>query len=113
VPDLFINQDQIQQVFLNLFLNSMDAMPDGGEIRISIKNRASHVEIEFSDTGKGIDESIIDRIFDPFFTTKPAGKGTGLGLSICYGIIKDHNGTITVKSKKEQGTTFVIKLPIN
>jgi two-component system NtrC family sensor kinase len=70
------------------------------------------VEIRFTDTGEGIDEAVLDRIFDPFFTTKPLGKGTGLGLSICYGIIRDHNGQITVKSKKGIGTTFEIRLPL-
>jgi len=59
-----------------------------------------------------MDESVIDRIFDPFFTTKPPGKGTGLGLSICYGIIREHEGTITVKSKKGEGTTFTISFPL-
>ncbi|MCX7794574.1 MAG: ATP-binding protein [Thermodesulfovibrionales bacterium] len=113
VPDLFLNPDQIQQVFLNLFLNSMDAMPDGGTINISIKKKGPYVEISFSDSGTGIDDSIIDRVFDPFFTTKPSGKGTGLGLSICYGIIKDHNGSISVRSKKGKGTTFLIRLPLH
>lgn len=113
LPELYLNPDQIQQVFLNLFLNSMDAMPEGGIINISMKKKDSSVELIFSDTGTGIDEEIIDRIFDPFFTTKPSGKGTGLGLSICYGIIKDHNGSITVKSRKGKGTVFTIVLPIH
>ena len=65
----------------------------------------------FKDTGTGIDESVVDRIFDPFYTTKTPGKGTGLGLSICYGIIKDHSGTINVKSGKGKGTAFIIRLP--
>ncbi|MFH0788534.1 MAG: ATP-binding protein [Pseudomonadota bacterium] len=106
-----INQDQLQQVFLNLLLNSGDAMPEGGRLEVSIKGFDTSVEIRFSDTGQGMDEAVINRIFDPFFTTKPMGRGTGLGLSICYGIIKDHNGTIQVKSKKEIGTTFTIRLP--
>ena len=111
VPPFKVNPDQIQQVFLNLMLNALDAMPDGGLLDVSIKNQNSFVEIAFSDTGPGIDDAVIDRIFDPFFTTKPLGKGTGLGLSICYGIIKEHNGAINVKSKQGGGTTFVIKLP--
>ncbi len=111
VPLIRINQDQIQQVFLNLMLNSGDAMPEGGRLEVSIKGFDSSVEIRFSDTGQGMDEAVINRIFDPFFTTKPMGKGTGLGLSICYGIIKDHNGTISVKGKKGGGTTFVVTLP--
>lgn len=106
-----INQDQLQQVFLNLMLNSGDAMPEGGRLEVSIKGFDSSVEIRFSDTGQGMDEAVINKIFDPFFTTKPMGRGTGLGLSICYGIIKDHNGTIQVKSKKGIGTIFIIRLP--
>ena len=89
-----------------MILNALDAMPGGGELDISIKKVDSFAEVSFSDTGTGIDESVIDRIFDPFFTTKPLGKGTGLGLSICYGIIKEHNGIITVKNKPGGGTTL-------
>ncbi len=112
IPLLRVNPDQMQQVFLNLMLNAIDAMPDGGRLIISMKRRSDFVEVIFSDTGIGIDETIIDRVFDPFFTTKPLGKGTGLGLSICYGIIREHNGTISVKSKRGEGTTFTIKLPV-
>jgi PAS domain S-box-containing protein len=111
IPFLKVNPDKIQQVFLNLILNALDAMPDGGTMRIAMERRDSFVEVVFSDSGAGIDESLQDRIFDPFFTTKTPGKGTGLGLSICYGIIREHNGTITVKSKRGEGTTFVIRLP--
>lgn len=113
VPKIQLNSDQIQQVFLNLVLNALDAMPNGGTLRISIKEKGEFVEIIFSDTGYGIDEKLIDRIFDPFFTTKPIGKGTGMGLSVCYGIIREHNGTISVKSKKGEGTVFIIMLPKN
>lgn len=112
IPPLRINPDQIQQVFLNLMLNSIDAMPDGGKLTVSMKKTDNSVEVVFSDTGTGIDETIIDRIFDPFFTTKLPGRGTGLGLSICYGIIREHNGTITVKSRRGEGTTFTIRLPV-
>jgi PAS domain S-box-containing protein len=112
IPSLKVNPDKIQQVFLNLILNAMDAMPDGGRLGVSMERRDSFVEVVFSDSGAGIDESVMDRIFDPFFTTKAPGKGTGLGLSICYGIIREHNGTITVKSGKGEGTTFVIRLPV-
>ncbi|OGW21566.1 MAG: hypothetical protein A2X55_05510 [Nitrospirae bacterium GWB2_47_37] len=111
-PELYVNPDQIQQVFMNFMLNAIDAMPDGGDLTISMKRKGENAEIVFSDTGAGMDESVIDRIFDPFFTTKPPGKGTGLGLSICYGIIREHEGTITVKSKKGEGTTFTISFPL-
>ena len=113
IPSLRINPDQIQQVFLNLMLNAIDAMPDGGKLMVSMKRKDGSIDISFRDTGAGIDEEIIDRIFDPFFTTKPPGRGTGLGLSICYGIIREHNGSINVKSKKGEGTTFTISLPID
>jgi len=112
IPPLKINPDRMQQVFLNLMLNAIDAMPKGGKLTVSMKQKKDTVEIVFSDTGMGIDEAILDRIFDPFFTTKPLGKGTGLGLSICYGIIREHNGSISVKSKKGEGTTFTINLPV-
>ena len=112
IPLLKINPDKIQQVFLNLAINALDAMPDGGRLNISMKRADSSVEVAFSDTGAGIDESMVDKIFDPFFTTKTPGMGTGLGLSICYGIIKEHNGSITAKSRKGEGTTFVIRLPV-
>ncbi|TAN44909.1 MAG: PAS domain-containing protein [Nitrospirae bacterium] len=112
LPQILLNPDQIQQVFMNFILNALDAMPDGGRLNISATCSGNMLELAFSDTGLGIDEPLIDRVFDPFFTTKPTGKGTGLGLSICYGIIKEHNGTIAVKSKKGEGTTFIVMLPI-
>jgi PAS domain S-box-containing protein len=112
IPLLQVNPDQIQQVFLNLVLNAIDAMPEGGRLEVAIRRVDPWVLIRFTDNGGGIDPSVLDRIFDPFFTTKPLGKGTGLGLSICYGIIKDHNGQISVKSKKGSGTTFEVRLPM-
>ncbi len=112
IPELLVNADQIQQVFLNLILNSLDAMPDGGRLDIRMQANDVFVEIQFRDTGTGIDPSIVDKIFDPFFTTKPLSRGTGLGLNICSTIIKGYNGTISVESKKGEGTVFLIKLPI-
>jgi len=113
IPLLHINPDKMQQVFLNIILNAFDAMPAGGTLIIIVRKKGSFVEISFRDTGTGIEEGTLNRIFDPFFTTKQIGKGTGLGLSICYGIIKEHNGTITAKSKKGEGTIFTIRLPLN
>ncbi|MBI3592591.1 MAG: histidine kinase, partial [Nitrospirae bacterium] len=112
LQQLWLNPDQMQQVFLNLMLNALDAMPDSGRLDVTMRRTDGFVEIIFSDTGVGMEESVMDRIFDPFFTTKPFGKGTGLGLSICYGIIREHNGTINFRSKKGKGTTVVIRLPI-
>ncbi|UCE79471.1 MAG: PAS domain S-box protein [Nitrospiraceae bacterium] len=113
LPLLLVNPDQIQQVFLNLMLNALDAMPAGGRLKIMLKATTQYAEISFGDSGSGIESEIMDRIFDPFFTTKPPGKGTGLGLSICYGIINDHSGAIDVTSKKGEGTLFVIRLPLD
>jgi two-component system NtrC family sensor kinase len=113
IPEVLVNPDQIQQVFLNLMLNALDAMPDGGgSLNITIKQDGAFVTIAFSDTGAGIDEKVMDKVFDPFFTTKPLGKGTGLGLSICYGIIREHEGTIDFSSKRGEGTSFSIRLPL-
>jgi PAS domain S-box-containing protein len=112
-PRLKIDPDQIQQVFLNLILNARDAMPDGGELDISIKRLNGMVEVRFADTGHGIDPEARDKIFDPFFSTKGPTKGTGLGLSICYSIIKDHGGTIEIDSEKDRGTWFTIKIPVD
>ncbi len=112
IPELLVNADQMQQVFLNLILNALDAMPGGGRLDISTTVNDGFVEIRFRDTGTGIDPSVVDKIFDPFFTTKPLSRGTGLGLNICYNIIKEYNGNISVNSKKGEGTVFVITLPI-
>jgi PAS domain S-box-containing protein len=113
VPQIRVNPDQIQQVFLNLILNAFDVMHEGGKLAVSLRQSDGFVEISFRDSGPGIDSTIIDKIFDPFFTTKPLGKGTGLGLSICYGIIKEHNGTITARSDGGTGTVFIVSLPVN
>jgi PAS domain S-box-containing protein len=112
VPELMIDPDQMQQVFLNLILNARDAMPEGGRLGISLRPLDGSVEIAVSDTGSGIDPEIKDHIFDPFFTAKAGNRGTGLGLSISYSIIRDHGGTIDVQSEKGKGTTFLIRLPV-
>jgi signal transduction histidine kinase len=114
-----VNADfqQVMQVFLNLFTNAMDAMPDGGELTIETDllktpSGAQLVMSTVSDTGSGIKQDILDKVFDPFFTTKPVGKGTGLGLSVCLGIINRHNGSIKAHSAPGQGSTFTISLPV-
>jgi two-component system NtrC family sensor kinase len=103
----------LQQVFLNLFINAVHAMPKGG--KLSTKAWASDhekwINIEIRDTGEGIEPEHIPHIFDPFFTTKEVGKGTGLGLSVTYGILQKHGGRIEVQSEQGIGTTFVIMLP--
>jgi signal transduction histidine kinase len=102
---------QLSQVFINLISNALGAIQNEGKVTISTRNKSNTIEISISDTGVGIPEEIQNRIFDPFFTTKPIGKGTGLGLSISYGIIEQHAGSMSVKSKIGNGATFMISLP--
>jgi signal transduction histidine kinase len=104
---------QIDQVFTNLIQNAIQAMPEGGELTIATKREGEYAIIGFRDTGSGIPEESVARIFDPFFTTKPEGEGTGLGLSVSQGIIKKHNGKITVDSEVGVGTSFVVYLPLD
>jgi len=106
----------LQQVFLNLFLNAKDAMPNGGTLHIATSN-GDGVSVMVSDTGSGIAQEHIQRIYDPFFTTKAAPqdgqkRGTGLGLSVTYGIIQEHAGKIRVESSPEEGTTFYLDFPL-
>ncbi|MBI5248598.1 MAG: sensor histidine kinase, partial [Desulfomonile tiedjei] len=103
----------LQQVFLNLFINAVHAMPEGGTLstRAWASDDGEWVKIEVRDTGIGIEPGDIPHIFDPFFTTKEVGKGTGLGLSVTYGILQKHGGRIEVQSGKGKSTTFVIMLP--
>lgn len=112
---LIVNGDvnQLQQCFLNLIFNAIEAMPQGGQLDIvsdSDRNNA-HATMEFRDTGLGIDQDHIDHIFDPFFTTKEESMGTGLGLSIVYGIVKNHGGEIGVESQPKKGSAFVLRFP--
>jgi hypothetical protein len=103
---------KLQQVFLNLFLNARDAMPRGGWLTIATRADATTASVEIADTGSGIPPDQLSRIYDPFFTTKDIGKGTGLGLSITYGIVQEHEGTITCDSVVGQGTRFTLTLPL-
>ena len=105
-------EHQLQQVFLNLFLNARDAMPRGGWLTVTTRLDQANVIAEVSDTGSGIPSEHLARIYDPFFTTKAIGRGTGLGLSITYGIVREHDGTMGVQSAVGQGTRFTIALPL-
>ncbi len=106
-------EHQLQQVFLNLFLNARDAMPRGGWLSVSTRfDEDGMVVVEVADTGSGIPSEHLARIYDPFFTTKAIGRGTGLGLSITYGIIRDHQGSIQCDSAMGQGTKFTLTLPL-
>jgi signal transduction histidine kinase len=106
------DKSQLQQVFMNILMNSVQAMEERGTVTMTTRRgRLGDVEAVISDTGRGIPEEVIARIFDPFFTTKGSGEGTGLGLSIAYGIIAKHHGAIHVESHPGKGTTFTVRLP--
>jgi len=114
LPLLYGNHIKLEQVFVNLIQNSMDALEEQGkgEIILSAQVDNNEVLITYSDTGNGIDPKMQEKIFEPFFTTKEVGKGTGIGLSIVYGIIQEHKGTIICESGMGKGATFKIRLPI-
>src|ERR1039457_505767 len=101
----------LEQVFINLLLNAMNAMPNGGTVNIFAQRAAKDVLVRVTDTGVGISQEDLDSIFDPFFTRAPLGKGTGLGLSICNSIVDQHGGSIGVESQSGKGSTFTVKLP--
>ena len=109
------NASQLNQVFMNIIVNAAEAMHGSGTLTITTSPSPDRktIFVEFTDTGEGIPEENFTRIFDPFFTTKEVGKGTGLGLATSYGIIEDHGGKISVKSKVGEGTTFKIELPVH
>jgi len=109
IPQVFADPDQMQQVFVNIILNAIQAMPNGGTLIIKTRYK-DKVEIAFTDTGFGIRKEDMSKLFTPFFTTKGKGKGVGLGLAVCYGIVQHHNGEINVESEEGKGTTFTIRL---
>lgn len=112
LPAISADSSQLQQVFMNIILNAIQAMPNGGEIAISTsEGKDGFIEVRVSDTGCGISKENIPKLFDPFFSTKKGGKGIGLGLSVVYGIINRHRGRIEVESGVGKGSTFIIKLP--
>ncbi|MBI2470863.1 MAG: HAMP domain-containing protein [Planctomycetes bacterium] len=113
VPLIRCNRYQLGQVFMNIILNAVQAIKEKGVIRITTYQKGNYINVEIHDNGIGIPEQDLPKIFEPFFTTKEVGKGTGLGLSIAYNIIKNHNGTIEVRSKVSEGTTFTVKLPVS
>jgi signal transduction histidine kinase len=105
-------EHQLQQVFLNLFLNARDAMPSGGWLSVMTRLEGDQAIAEIADTGSGIPPEHLARIYDPFFTTKAIGRGTGLGLSISYGIVREHDGAVRCDSTVGQGTRFTLSLPM-
>jgi signal transduction histidine kinase len=113
LPPVSASASEMQQIFLNLVNNALDAMEHkGGTLTITSRKTRNMAEIQITDTGEGIPKANLTRIFDPFYTTKPVGKGTGLGLSICYTIITNMGGDISVSSQINAGTTFSIRLPL-
>ncbi|MEQ1645458.1 MAG: ATP-binding protein, partial [Pyrinomonadaceae bacterium] len=111
LPLIAADGAQIQQAIIALATNAIDAMPDGGSLTFRVFTKGSRVAIEVIDDGHGIPQNDLPKIFEPFFTTKEVGKGTGLGLAVCYGIISEHDGRISVRSRPGKGTTFSILLP--
>ena len=112
MPSVLASKNQLRQVFLNMFHNAGDAMPDGGILTVKTAVQDGEIAIEISDNGIGINEKDIKNIFDAFFTTKSSVKGVGLGLSVCYGFIAEHGGDIQVTSEQGVGTCFKITLPV-
>ena len=113
LPEVVIDPSQMEQVFLNIILNAADAMNGAGTLTVRTRSEHKWVVVDLEDTGRGMPDEILDRIFDPFFTTKDSseGSGMGLGLALTYGIVKNHDGDIQVKSRLGRGTTFTIMLP--
>jgi len=120
LPLIKCQPGKINQVFINVIANSVDAIEDSirsgiipednGKINITTEAREGYIYIKISDNGSGIEESLVSKVFDPFFTTKEVGQGTGLGLSICRTIINDHNGSIVIESTGKNGTSIIIKI---
>ena len=111
LPMVHASKNQLRQVFLNIFNNAGDAMPNGGTLTVTTRSGDQEIFIEIVDTGTGIKEENIHKVFDAFFTTKSSVKGVGLGLSVCYGFIIEHGGDIKVESTEGSGAKFIITLP--
>lgn len=113
LPEITCHPNQINQVFMHLLQNALEAIEVKGRISIATELIDNHATITVQDTGRGIPEAVRDRVFDPGYTTKGVGVGTGLGLGICYRIIEEHSGTISIDSTPGRGTTVVVRLPVN
>ena len=113
LPQIIVDSSQLEQVFINIILNAVDAMREKGTLTIktSQNDLRDHIHVSFTDSGQGIEDENKAKLFEPFFTTKDVGQGTGLGLSISYSIIQKHHGTIEVQSRIGEGSTFTVKLP--
>lgn len=113
LPDLMADSNQLQQVCINLILNAIQAMPQGGRLTLRTYVQDKQVKLEVQDVGRGIPLENMSKLFTPFFTTKPEVKGVGLGLAVAYGIVQRHKGKIEVQSKAGEGTTFTVSLPLH
>jgi two-component system NtrC family sensor kinase len=115
LPEVVIDSNLMEQVFMNIILNAVDAMKGAGTLTVRTRNADGWLEVDFIDSGCGMPEEILDKIFDPFFTTKDSteGMGMGLGLAVSYGIVRNHNGDISVISKLGSGTIFTVRLPLD
>jgi len=116
LPEISVDSQQIQQVFLNIIVNAEQAMSEanrGGKLHIKTEKTRGHVRASITDDGPGVPAEQLNKIFDPFFTSRGERGGTGLGLSVCHGIVAEHRGRIYVKSKPEKGATFFVELPLN
>ncbi|MBI4576736.1 MAG: hypothetical protein HY722_10780 [Planctomycetes bacterium] len=107
------NVHEMEQVVLNLLSNALDAMPEGGTLRVRTGHEGNGATLSVSDTGSGIAPEHLPRVFEPFFTTKPEGKGTGLGLAVVAGLVRGHGGSVRVESRPGEGTTFHVELPVD
>jgi len=114
VPEIMVDPNKMEQVFLNIILNAIQAMNDGKpkELTIETFSENGYCTASFLDSGSGISEAVMPHIFEPFFTTKPVGEGTGLGLSVSKSIVEQHNGSILVETSR-QGTKFTVRLPVS
>jgi signal transduction histidine kinase len=113
VPTIRGDGAKLQQLFLNLLLNAVDSMPEGGRLRVSLEaHRPERVEVRIADSGTGIPDDALAKIFEPFFTSKTRGKGSGLGLAVAKGIVSDHGGRIDVSTEVGKGTEFLVSFPI-
>jgi two-component system NtrC family sensor kinase len=112
LPEIAADPSQLNQVLVNLMVNSIQAMPKGGALKIATRVAGSHVVLTVEDTGVGMNQEVLDNIFTPFFTTKDIHEGTGLGLPVVHGIVTSHGGTIAVHSTPGRGTRFEVCLPV-
>lgn len=112
LPEIDADASQLKQVLVNLIVNALQAMPDGGDLRINTQGESRKIYVVVEDTGVGMEQEVLDEIFTPFFTTKEIGLGTGLGLPVSHGIIASHQGTISVESAAGKGTACTIELPV-